>query len=71
MGQDSPQACELSTESADIQNDTQVEYLDEFHRGRLRSLQAVDELVEEVVRKLEAAGELDNTYIFYTCAFPS
>ncbi|WVQ83467.1 hypothetical protein IAT38_005608 [Cryptococcus sp. DSM 104549] len=47
-------------------NSTQEAYLDEFFRGRLRSLQAVDELVEELVKKLEDAGELDNTYIFYT-----
>lgn len=47
-------------------NATQEAYLDEFFRGRLRALQPVDELVEDVVKKLEEAGELDNTYIFYT-----
>lgn len=47
-------------------NDTQVAYLDEFYRARLRSLQPVDELVEDIVKKLDAAGQLDNTYIFYT-----
>lgn len=47
-------------------NETQVAYLDEFYRARLRSLQPVDELVEEVVQRLEEAGQLDNTYIFYT-----
>ncbi|KAK4688406.1 hypothetical protein P7C73_g1707, partial [Tremellales sp. Uapishka_1] len=47
-------------------NQTQEAYLDDFYRGRLRSLQAVDEIVEEVIQKLEAAGQLDNTYIFYT-----
>jgi arylsulfatase A-like enzyme len=52
---------------ADHQNTTQEAYLDEFFRGRLRSLQPVDELVEQVVQKLEAAGQLDDTYIFYTC----
>jgi N-acetylglucosamine-6-sulfatase len=40
--------------------------LDDFFQGRLRSLQAVDEIVDQVVAKLEAAGQLDNTYIFYT-----
>lgn len=30
----------------------------------------MDELVEDVVKKLEENGELDNTYIFYTGTFP-
>ncbi|OXB34748.1 hypothetical protein LQV05_003143 [Cryptococcus neoformans] len=47
-------------------NSTQEAYLDEFFRGRLRALQAVDEIVEDIVDRLEKAGELDNTYIFYT-----
>lgn len=45
-------------------------YWDEFYRGRLRALQAVDELVEEVVNRLEELGQLDNAYIFYTCQSP-
>lgn len=51
-------------------NATQEAYIDEFHRGRLRALQAVDELVGDVVRRLEEAGELENTYIFYIGASP-
>ncbi|KAK4952434.1 hypothetical protein LTR10_009240 [Elasticomyces elasticus] len=47
-------------------NDTVVEYNDEFQRSRLRALQAVDEMVEQLIKKLEAKGLLDNTYIFYT-----
>lgn len=47
-------------------NDTVIEYHDEFQRSRLRSLQSVDEMVEEVVHRLEAHGLLHNTYIFYT-----
>ncbi|EME43950.1 hypothetical protein DOTSEDRAFT_171886 [Dothistroma septosporum NZE10] len=47
-------------------NDTVIKYHDEFQRARLRSLQSVDEMVEEVVHRLEAHGLLDNTYIFYT-----
>ncbi|GLA28566.1 Arylsulphatase [Aspergillus phoenicis ATCC 13157] len=43
-----------------------VAYNDEFYRERLRSLQGVDELVEEIVLRLDEAGILDNTYIFYT-----
>lgn len=43
-----------------------VAYNDEFYRDRLRSLQGVDELVEKIVLRLDDAGILDNTYIFYT-----
>ena len=35
-------------------------------RSRIRSLQAVDEGVEQLVQHLDDAGELDNTYIFFT-----
>ncbi|KAJ1565015.1 Extracellular sulfatase Sulf-1 [Nowakowskiella sp. JEL0078] len=41
-------------------------FLDFAYRQRLRSLQAVDELVEKLVAKLQANNQLDNTYIFYT-----
>lgn len=37
------------------------EYNDHWYRQRIRSLQAVDELVEAVYKKLEAADALDNT----------
>lgn len=47
-------------------NESVIEYNDEYQRCRLRSLQAVDEMVEGVVKRLEAAGQLENTYIFYT-----
>ncbi|KAM0753492.1 putative arylsulfatase precursor [Meredithblackwellia eburnea MCA 4105] len=47
-------------------NSTVEAYLDEFYRGRLRALQPVDELVDQVVERLRAAGQLNNTYIFYT-----
>jgi N-acetylglucosamine-6-sulfatase len=47
-------------------NVTNVEYIEEFYRQRLRSLQAVDELVESVVRKLAEKGVLDETIIIYT-----
>ncbi|ORX97372.1 Arylsulphatase [Basidiobolus meristosporus CBS 931.73] len=47
-------------------NQTRVDDLDEHYRLRIRSLQAVDELVEKVILKLEKNGQLDNTYIIYT-----
>ncbi|KAI1801373.1 putative arylsulfatase [Daldinia bambusicola] len=48
------------------QNDTNVEYNDHFYRQRLRSLQAVDELVDGLFRRLEARGLLDSTYFVYS-----
>ncbi|KAK4057509.1 hypothetical protein OIO90_001578 [Microbotryomycetes sp. JL221] len=47
-------------------NKTNLDYIEHFYRQRLRALQAVDELVETVVNKLDKLGQLDNTFIFYT-----
>ena len=41
-------------------------YLEEHYRLRLESLQAVDEMVERIISVLGEAGQLDNTYIFFT-----
>lgn len=43
-----------------------VEYNDHFYRQRIRALQGVDELVDELVTRLENSRQLDNTYIIYT-----
>jgi arylsulfatase A-like enzyme len=43
-----------------------IEYNDHFYRQRLRALQGVDELVRDVVTRLEDSDQLDNTYIIYT-----
>jgi N-acetylglucosamine-6-sulfatase len=40
--------------------------VDDYHRQRLESMLAVDEMVGSLVEELEAAGELENTYIFFT-----
>ena len=40
--------------------------LDRRYRRHLEALQAVDELVRDVVATLEAAGVLDQTFIFFT-----
>jgi arylsulfatase A-like enzyme len=40
--------------------------VDDYYRQRLESMLAVDEMVASLVEELEAAGELDNTYIFFT-----
>ncbi|GAB7359180.1 hypothetical protein MBLNU230_g5247t1 [Neophaeotheca triangularis] len=47
-------------------NESAEEYLDHYYRQRLRSLQGVDELVEQVVTQLDDAGILDDTYIFFS-----
>ncbi|KAJ3547397.1 hypothetical protein NM208_g1529 [Fusarium decemcellulare] len=47
-------------------NSTEVQRNDEFFRDRLRSLQSVDELVDEVITRLEEHGILNNTYIFFS-----
>jgi arylsulfatase A-like enzyme len=43
-----------------------VEYNDHYHRQRIRSLQAVDELVDDIFTKLEEYGILENTFVFYS-----
>ena len=47
-------------------NSTVVDYLDEWYRNRLRSLQAVDELVDAIMQKAEQLSILHNTYFIYT-----
>jgi N-acetylglucosamine-6-sulfatase len=40
--------------------------LDDYHEKRVESLQALDDLVKDVVNELGKAGVLDKTYIFFT-----
>ncbi|KAM0324601.1 hypothetical protein ACHAQA_007989 [Verticillium albo-atrum] len=47
-------------------NETTIVYNDHYQRQRLRALQSVDEMVSDLVDRLEEAGQLDNTFIFYT-----
>lgn len=42
-------------------NQSNVDYLDYYYGQRIRSLQAVDELVDAVFTKLQKAGLLENT----------
>ena len=44
----------------------EIARLDRRYRRHLEALQAVDELVRDVVATLEATGELDRTFIFFT-----
>ena len=48
------------------QSDAQIEYNDDFYRSRLRALQPIDELVDDVFGLLDDYDILDNTYVFYT-----
>ncbi|ORE04925.1 arylsulfatase [Rhizopus microsporus var. microsporus] len=47
-------------------NQTEIDEIDEAYRDRLRSLQAVDEMVGTVFEELERQGKLNNTYVFYS-----
>jgi N-acetylglucosamine-6-sulfatase len=47
-------------------SEEQVSNIDDYYRQRLESMLAVDEMVASLVRELEEAGELENTYIFFT-----
>lgn len=46
-------------------SDKQIDSIDNFYRNRLRALQAVDEMLENITEYLTVEGILDNTYIFY------
>ncbi|WP_066937587.1 sulfatase family protein [Microtetraspora fusca] len=43
-----------------------VRRIDELHRDRMRAMLGVDDMVGSLVSTLEQAGQLDNTYIFFT-----
>jgi N-acetylglucosamine-6-sulfatase len=43
----------------------EINHLDRFYKRQLRSLQTVDRFVAELNDALSAAGELENTYVFY------
>jgi N-acetylglucosamine-6-sulfatase len=46
---------------------SQIEYTDEWYRLRLQTLQAVDDLIRDVIATLETRPDiLENTYLFYT-----
>ncbi|KAJ9616916.1 hypothetical protein H2200_000636 [Cladophialophora chaetospira] len=46
------------------QNQSNVDYNDEWYRNRLRTLQAVDEMIDQLVNRLKQSGVLENTNIF-------
>lgn len=47
-------------------SDDKIRGLDELYRGRVRSMQAVDEMISQLVTVLGETGQLENTYIIFT-----
>ena len=45
---------------------TDIANLDNLYRQRVRSMQAVDEMIARLVTTLQETGQLDNTYIIFT-----
>lgn len=44
----------------------EIAQIDAEHRKRLQSLQAVDDAIEAIINALQATGQLEKTYIFFT-----
>jgi N-acetylglucosamine-6-sulfatase len=62
---------DVSDKPSQIQDTEQIseEYaskIDDRYQQRLESMLAVDDMVGSLVQELESAGELDNTFIFFT-----
>ncbi|PGH14621.1 hypothetical protein AJ79_02956 [Helicocarpus griseus UAMH5409] len=51
---------------AKVTNEEEIKTWDELYQKRAESLLSVDDMVGEVVKKLEKQGILDNTYIIYS-----
>jgi N-acetylglucosamine-6-sulfatase len=47
-------------------DEERIDRLEDEYRRRLRSLQAIDDMVERIVGALEATREIDNTYVLYS-----
>jgi N-acetylglucosamine-6-sulfatase len=50
----------------DSLSDEQIAEIDDRYRNWLASMLAVDEMVASLIQELKGAGELDNTFIFFT-----
>ncbi|KAK6219247.1 hypothetical protein LQW54_002235 [Pestalotiopsis sp. IQ-011] len=48
------------------QTQENVDYNDHYYRQRLRTLQSVDALVDDIVKRLDSYSVLDNTYVIYS-----
>lgn len=47
-------------------SDKQASRIDERYRERLASMLSVDEMLDSLLGELEATGQLDNTFVFFT-----
>ena len=47
-------------------SDKEITKLDELYRRRVRTMQAVDEMIVQLVTALKETNQLDNTYIIFT-----
>uniref|UniRef100_A0A9J7YUB4 N-acetylglucosamine-6-sulfatase n=1 Tax=Cyprinus carpio carpio TaxID=630221 RepID=A0A9J7YUB4_CYPCA len=56
----------LLRQPANPMPNSSVEYLDNAYRRRWQTLLSVDDMVEQLINKLDSIKELSNTYIFYT-----
>ena len=45
---------------------TQIDKMEELYRDRLRVMEGVDEMLGDVLSELDAQGELEDTYVFFT-----
>lgn len=52
--------------SRPLLTERQIAQMEDLYRKRLQSLQAVDEMIAGFIETLQALGQLDNTYIFFT-----
>ena len=62
---------DVSDKPSEIRNskrfsDAKISLIDEDYRRRLSSMLAVDEMVASLLEELQAAGKLDDTFIFFT-----
>ena len=48
------------------QNQTNIDYNDEWYRNRLRSLQSVDEMIAGLAARLEHHGITEDTYLIFS-----
>ncbi|MCB0060473.1 MAG: sulfatase [Caldilineaceae bacterium] len=46
--------------------EAEIAEIDAFYRDRVRTMQAVDEMIGQLMTTLTATGQLDNTYLFFT-----
>ncbi len=44
----------------------QIARIDQLYRDRVRSMQAVDDMIAQLIETLRATGKLDNTYIIFS-----